>query len=146
MKGSAVIQITQAFREGHINALRFHVNADAKFSCERDQNFALDRIDRKQWRTTREFDVAHGAKRRRSARFPHFATDEIADKVASGGEPRALLDRHLNFQSAQAFRVLHTVNIRKMKNSLAAPARRKPAALHADESWRASPVGEPYFA
>ena len=97
-------------------------------------------------RAARKFDVAHGTKRRRSARFPHFATDQIADKVASGVEPRALLDRHLNFQSAQAFRVLNTGNIRKMKNYLAAPAWRKPAALHADESRRASPVGEPHFA
>ena len=97
-------------------------------------------------RAARKFDVAHGTKRRRSARFPHFATDQVADKVISGVEPRALLDRHLNFQSAQALRVLNTGNIRKMKNDLAAPAWRKPASLHADEPRRASPVGEPHFA
>ena len=118
----------------------------AEFSCERDQDFALVCIDRKQWRAAWKFDVAHRAKRRRSARFPNFATHEIADKVASGSKPRTLLDRHLNFQSSQAFRVLNAINIRKMKNSLAAPARRKPAALHADAPRRASPASEPHFA
>jgi hypothetical protein len=33
---SAAIQIAQAFREGHINALRFHVNVNAKLGGERD--------------------------------------------------------------------------------------------------------------
>jgi len=121
-QASAAVQIAQALRKGDVNALRFHVNVDAKFGGKRDQDFAFLRINRKQWRATWKFDVANGAKRRRCARFPNFASDEVADKVVSGVEPRALFDRHLNFQSAQAFRFFNTVNIRKMKNGLAAPA------------------------
>ena len=85
---------------------------NAKFGGERDQDFALARIDRKQCgRAARKFDVAHGTKRRRSARFPHFATDKIADKVASRVELRALLDGHLNFQSAQGPRASSILSI-----------------------------------
>ncbi len=88
----------------------------------------------KQWHAAWEFDIAHGAERRRRARLPHFAPDQIADEVASRGELRALLDRHLNFEPAQAFRGFDIVYARKMKDGLAAPARRKPAALHANSA------------
>ena len=81
-------------------------------------------VDRQQGRAARKFDVAHGTERRRCARFPHRASDQIADKVVPGGELRALLDRHLNFQSAQAFRGFHAVDTRKVKNGVPAPARR----------------------
>jgi hypothetical protein len=142
---STAIQIAQAFGEGHVNAFRFHVNANAKFGCERDQDFALARIDRQQRRAAREFDVAHGTERRRSARLPHFAADKFADEVASRVELRALLDGHLNFQSAQSVRGFDTVDVGKMKNNLAAAAWRKPAALHADAPGRVTTVGKPHF-
>ena len=61
-KWLAVIQIAKAFREGHIDAFRFHINVNAKFSGERHQNLALARIDRKQRRTAWKFNIAHGTK------------------------------------------------------------------------------------
>jgi hypothetical protein len=123
-QASAAIQIAQALREDHINAFPIHVNASAEFSRERDQNFTIACIDGKQWRATREFDVAHGTERRRCAPFPDFASDKIADKIVSLSELSALLDGHLNFQPAQTFRVLDAVDIREMKYGLAAAPRR----------------------
>ena len=59
----------------------------------------------------------------RSRRALLLAANESDVRLAAQAEmSRALLDRHLNIQSAQGVRGFDTVNVRKMKNGLATPA------------------------
>jgi hypothetical protein len=61
---SGTIQIEQAFREGHVNALGLHIDVNTEFGCHWHQDFALARIDREQRSAAWKFDVAHATKRR----------------------------------------------------------------------------------
>jgi hypothetical protein len=145
-RNSAAIQFPQSIGEHDVDALGFHVDANAELRGQRQQHLALTRVNSQQRDAAGEFDVTNRAYCRRGAHFPDFASNQLTDVIISGIELRALFERYLHFASAQARRGFHIFNAVKMKDGFSAAAGRKPASLNLRSAGRATAIREPHFA